>query len=91
MRILLDTNVVISALLWRGTPHRLLEAIRQRSDMQLFSSPALLQELADVLTRPSASKQLALIGRTAREVLSDYLDAIELVEPIDVPRVVPGD
>lgn len=41
------------------------------------------------LTVPS--KQLALIGRTAREVLSDYLDAVELVEPIDVPRVVPGD
>lgn len=91
MRILLDTNVVISALLWRGTPHRLLEAIRQRSDVQIFSSAALLEELADVLTRPSASKQLALIGRTAREVLSDYLDAVELVEPIDVPRVVPGD
>lgn len=91
MRIVLDTNVALSALLWRGTPYQLLAAIRQRSSLQLYSSPALLEELADVLTRPSASKRLALIGKTAHEVLADYLEAIELVEPTVVPRVVPGD
>lgn len=42
MRIVLDTNVALSALLWRGTPYRLLEAIRQRGDVQLISSAALL-------------------------------------------------
>lgn len=31
MRIVLDTNVVMSALLWRGPPYRLLEAIRQHT------------------------------------------------------------
>ncbi len=59
MRIILDTNVVTSALLWRGIPHQLLQIIRQRSNLQLYSSAALLEELADVLTRPSLSKQLA--------------------------------
>lgn len=91
MRIVLDTNVVLSALLWRGTPHHLLATIGQRSSIQLYSSTALLEELADVLTRPSATKRLALIGRSAREVLADYVEAIELVEPANVPRVVVGD
>lgn len=91
MRIVLDTNVVLSALLWRGTPHHLLAAIGQRSSIQLYSSTALLEELAEVLTRPSATKRLALIGRSAREVLADYVEAIELVEPTSVPRVVVGD
>ncbi len=91
MRIVLDTNVVLSALLWRGTPHHLLAAIGQRSNIQLYSSTALLEELADVLTRPSATKRLALIGQSAREVLADYVEAIELVEPASVPRVVLGD
>ena len=91
MRIVLDTNVVLSALLWRGTPHHLLAAIGQRSSIQLYSSTALLEELAEVLTRPSATKRLALIGRSAREVLADYVEAIELVEPASVPRVVAGD
>ena len=91
MRLVLDTNVVMSALLWRGKPYLLPEAIRQRSDVQLVSSAALLGELADVLTRSSATKRLALIGKTAREVLADYAEVIELVEPTSVPRVVPGD
>ena len=91
MRLVLDTKVVMSALLWRGKPYLLPEAIRQRSEVQLVSRAALLGELADVLTRPSATKRLALIGKTAREVLADYVEAIELDEPTSVPRVVPGD
>ena len=51
MRIVLDTNVVLSALLWRGTPYQLLAAIRSRDDIHLFSSMALIEELLDVLTR----------------------------------------
>ena len=91
MRIVLDTNVVLSALLWRGTPFRLLDAIQQRSSTQLYSSTALLEELTDVLTRPSATKRLALIDKTAATVLADYVEVIELVAPMTVPRVVPGD
>lgn len=91
MRIVLDTNIVLSALLWQGTPHHLLAAIRQQPGVQLYSSTALLEELADVLTRASAAKRLVLIGRSAREVLADYVEATRLVEPVDVPRVVPGD
>lgn len=91
MRIVLDTNVVLSALLWRGTPYRLLDAIQQRSSTQLYSSTALLEELIDVLTRPSATKRLALIKKTAATVLADYVEVIELIAPTIVPRVVPGD
>lgn len=91
MRIVLDTNVVLSALLWRGTPYQLLDAIRSHGEARFFTSPALLDELADVLTRPSATKRLAIIGKTAREVLADYIEAVEVVEPEHVPRVVPDD
>lgn len=91
MRLVLDTNVVLSALRWRGTPYRLLSAIAQQPRVQLCSSTALLDQLADVLTRPSAAKRLALIGRTARELLVDDIEVIELVEPVSVPRVVVGD
>ena len=68
MRIVLDTNVAFSALLWRGPPYRLLEAIRQREQSQLFASAVLLVELGEVLIRPAAAKRLAIIGRAAHEV-----------------------
>ena len=91
MRIVLDTNVAFSALLWRGSPYQLLQAIRQRSDVQLVSSAALLEELADVLTRPSATKRLATIGSAAQTVLADYVEVVEVAAPTEVPRVVPND
>ena len=84
MRLVLDTNVAISALLWRGTPHRLLEMIRRQDSLQLCSSSALLEELTDVAGRPAFTRRLATIGKTAPEFLVDYLEAIE---PVDVPRI----
>jgi len=66
----------MSALLWRGKPYLLLEAIRLRSDLHLVSGAALLEELADVLTRSSATKRLALIGKAVHEVLADCVEAI---------------
>lgn len=91
MRIVLDTNVVLSALLWRGTPNDLLRAIRRREHVQLFASPVLLEELGEVLARPSPSHRLALIGRAAHEVLAEYIDAVDLVTPLSVPSVVVAD
>ena len=76
---------------WRGTPYGLLDAIRNRSEARLFSSVGLLDEMAAVLTRPSATNRLAVIGKTAREVLADDVEAVEVVEPEQVPRVVPND
>ena len=91
LRIVLDTNVVLSALLWRGTPYRLLQTIRQHEDIKVFSSDVLLEELADVLTRPGPAKRLALLNVTARQLLADYVEAIDLVTPLATPRTVPDD
>ncbi len=88
MRLVLDTNVVLSALLWRGKPYQLLDALSRRPDVYLFSSPALLEELADVLARPLAVERLALIGTTVNEVLALYRTVVEVVEPALAPRVV---
>lgn len=91
VRIVLDTNVVLSALLWRGTPYRLLEAARQRETAELFTSAVLLEELAEILIRPVPAKRLAIIGRTARQVLADYVNAVDLVMPLAVPAVITAD
>ncbi|NGZ11358.1 MAG: putative toxin-antitoxin system toxin component, PIN family [Nitrospira sp. LK70] len=88
MRIVLDTNVVFSALLWQGTPYRLLNVIRHRDEARVVSSQALIDELAEVLTRPAAAKRLAVIGKTSREVLVDYIEVVEIVESREVPRSV---
>lgn len=91
MRIVVDTNVVLSALLWRGTPHRLREAIRLQPSARLFTSAVLLAELSDVLGRPMASQRLALIGQSLRDVLADYTLAADVVLPLATPAVIAAD
>lgn len=91
VRIVLDTNVVLSALLWRGTPHRLRETIRAQPSVQLFTSAVLLAELADVLSRPLAARRLALIGRSLQDVLADYTIAADVVTPLVTQAVIAAD
>lgn len=84
--------MALSALLWQGTPYQLLAAIRDRAEIiRLFSSQALLTELAEVLTRPHLSKTLAAIGQTPGQVLAEYAAVVEVVTPAWVPQVVHND
>lgn len=91
MRIVLDTNIMLSALLWRGTPYRLFAVIRGRPSVRLFKSATLLAELADVPSRPMAAGWLALIDRSLQDVLADYTIAADVVTPRATPTVVVAD
>lgn len=84
MRIVLDTNIVVSALLWRGPSYRLLQAIHASPEAQLIASAPLIEELAEVLARPHCASRYALIGKTPAQVLADYLEAVALVEPASI-------
>ena len=87
-RIVIDTNIVLSGLLWRGPPYLLLAQVGQSPGMQLFSSQALLDELADVLTRASPTKRLHQINMTAHAVLADYVRAITVLQVPPLPQPV---
>ena len=58
MRAVVDTNVLLSGLFWRGRPHALIEQIRA-GVLTLISSPALLAEPAEVPNRPKFRAILA--------------------------------
>lgn len=57
--------MLVSGLLWHGTPHRLLERVRDGT-LTLISSPALLAEVIDrpkfdaILTRSNTSRERSL-------------------------------
>lgn len=52
-----DTNVLVSGLLWRGNPSRIVDAILDNR-LELFVSEELLRELSDVLQRPNLAKRV---------------------------------
>ena len=90
MRIVLDTNVVISALVWGGVPYKLIEAAAA-GDVELVTSPALLAELRDVLGREHLASRLAAQRSTALQAIAFYSELAISVSPLSTPRVVPGD
>ena len=85
MRAVLDTNVVVAALLWRGPPHVLLEKVRD-GDLLLVSSATLLAELADVLGRDKFAAVLARTETSIEHVLREFRQLVELIESPPLPQ-----
>src|SRR5438094_3885439 len=83
MRIVVDTNVVVSGLLWRGPPRRLLEAARDGA-IELFTSGALMAELEDALQRPKFLKQLTQAQVQPEELVKGYAALAQppAIEPV---------
>ncbi len=90
MRIVLDTNLVVSGSLWRGAPRQVLDAAREHK-LYLFTSAILLAELEDVLGRPKFADRLALANVTPHKLLSDYAALTRRVEPASIPSVIKDD
>ena len=90
MRLVIDTNVVVSGLLWLGNPGRLLEAAAL-GQVTLYTSPALLAELAAILTTPKLTRPIVRSGMTLDDLLARYVNVAIVVQPTAVPRIVPND
>lgn len=87
MRAVIDTNVLISGLLWHGAPHTLLERVRSGA-LVLVSSPALLAELADVFGRSKFDVILARTNTSRERTLDEVYRLAEVVEPPPLPEPV---
>lgn len=90
MRVVADTNTVVSGLLWHGAPRQILDAARAER-IELFTSAVLLAELEDVLGREKFAQRLALVGLTASELVLGYAALATLIEPAAIEPVIVED
>ena len=90
MWVVLDTNIVVSALIWGGTPCKLLQ-LATDGDIELYTSPALLTELREVLAREHLASRLVRQRSTVEQATSIYGELAISVSPLSTARVVPGD
>ena len=88
MRLVLDTNVVASAMLWGGAPLLLLQAAREKR-ITLFTSTALLAELTDILGRRKFEKKIAASTLSVDELVDRYTDLTTLVRPTPLSGIAP--
>lgn len=87
MRIVADTNTIVSGLGWRGAPARVLDAA-VAARLTLITSPPLLDELARVLRYPKLANVFpdpegmqALLGSVAETVHPSIRLAVVADEP----------
>ncbi|MFN9677622.1 MAG: putative toxin-antitoxin system toxin component, PIN family [Betaproteobacteria bacterium] len=90
MRIVLDTNTIVSGVIGTGPPRQLVDAAK-RGDFELAISPVLLAELLDVLGRTKFAARLAQAGLTPAGIVGDLRALAIVVTPATVPRVVARD
>ena len=72
----MDTNVLISALMFGGNPRLILEKVI-RGDIELYLSEALISELGEVLKRPKFGLPLSIVN----QILSELSAISELFRP----------
>lgn len=75
-RVVLDTNVYISAIIFGGKPRELLDKIIS-GNVELFFSPAIIEELTGVLLRPKFHFTESFI----RQIVSELVSLGDFVSP----------
>ena len=88
MKLVLDTNVVASALLWGGNPRLLMESARNRG-IFLYTSAPLLFELSDILSRNKFARKIAAHGLSVDALVQGYAALAIPVHPIPVSGIAP--
>jgi uncharacterized protein len=86
MRVVLDTNVWLSGLLWGGIPDRILQQV-EAGTIQAIISEDILDELARTLTRPKLQKRLSQLGLEVDAVMAAVRRVVIIVvaNPVQVP------
>lgn len=87
MRLVLDTNVVISGLLWNGPPRSLLDAAIGGT-VEIYTSTALAAELREALGYAKFARRLAKNGATIDLAVERFMAIANLVASVTIQRVL---
>lgn len=88
MRLVLDTNVVASAILWAGTPRLLLQAAREKR-IVIYTSTPMLVELGDILARRKFERKIAASRMTPEQIVEGYAQLATPVHPAHLSGIAP--
>lgn len=80
IRVVCDTNIVVSGFLWTGTPADLIDAAID-DKFTLLASEALLTELTTVLSRAKFQARFEQLGKAPQDFIANYRALVEVIEP----------
>lgn len=79
MRVVIDTNLWVSGLLWRGLPWHLLR-LAEAGQVELCVAPPMLDELASVLAYERFHPRLQQLGLRLEDLIAYVLKLVTIVE-----------
>lgn len=87
MGIVIDTNVLVSALLWHGAPHALLKKARMHK-IKLVPSTILIDKFSDVTHRLKFANRLNRANRTPVQILRELQQLADVIVALPLPQPV---
>jgi putative PIN family toxin of toxin-antitoxin system len=87
MRIVIDTNLLVSGVISAGLPRQLVDAAKA-GEFELCTSEVLLAELLDVIARSKFAARLVQAGLTPMAIVEDLRALAVVVSPTTVAHVV---
>jgi uncharacterized protein len=91
MRVVVDTNVAVSGLLWDGPPNEILKWSRD-GFLVVLACQETVKELARILHYKRFQPRLSAVGMSADEVIAYYMNLVRFVpNPTEVPHIIHED
>jgi len=89
-KVVLDTNTLISGILWDGNEARVIEEA-ENNKVQVFISQKLLQELEGVLKREKFTRKLEGKESTVEQAVAKIALIATLIEPAKKINIIKDD
>jgi len=86
----IDTNIWVSGLLWRGMPWKLL-GLAEAGEVELCIAPSMLVELAEVLSYERLQPRLEQLELTPEELVAYALSLASVFEVSEGDPIVVAD
>ena len=86
MKVLLDTNIWISGLLWGGKPRQIIQ-LGQQKQILIYSSQLLIKELELTLAYLKLQRRLDKLEITTEELLQEVFKIVTLIQPVSLPSI----
>ena len=91
MKLIVDTNVLISGLMWGGPPNRILKWARDGL-VVLIACESTINELKRVIQYKRFDQRLSVLKISPPEVIAYAMNFVTFVpDPPDIPQVISED
>jgi len=90
VRVVIDTNIWVSGLLWRGLPWEMLR-LAETGKIELCLTPSMLAELAETLGYEKLRPRLAQLGLTQADLMGYAMNLASIFETTGGETIVMAD